>query len=53
MRMYEEREEFTREMIHAKAVQIFEDYIIEDCKWLMRPQGSHLGQMSDKISGSS
>jgi hypothetical protein len=33
MRMYEEREFFTRENINHKAVQIFEDYIIEDCKW--------------------
>ena len=36
MRMYEEREFFTRDQIHNKAVQIFEDYIIEDCKWGMR-----------------
>ena len=33
MRMYEEREFFTRDQIHSKAVQIFEDYIIDDCKW--------------------
>jgi hypothetical protein len=36
MRMYDEREFFSREMIHAKAVEIFEDYIVEDCKWTLR-----------------
>ena len=40
MRMYEERDEFSRDMIHAKAVQIFEDYITEDCKWMIRPSNS-------------
>jgi len=36
MRMYDEREFFNRDQIHSKAVQIFEDYIIEDCKWALR-----------------
>lgn len=36
MRMYEERAFFTTDQIHQKAVQIFEDYIVEDCKWTMK-----------------
>lgn len=35
MRMHDERQYLTKEQIHAKAVQIFEEYIIEDCKWNM------------------
>jgi hypothetical protein len=37
MRIYDEKEFFTRDQIHSKAVEIFEDYIIEDCKWKIKP----------------
>lgn len=36
MRMHDERHVISADQIHGKAVQIFEDYIIEDCKWQMR-----------------
>lgn len=38
LRMCDEQQYVTRDQLHQKAVQIFEDYIIEDCKWSLRRQ---------------
>jgi hypothetical protein len=48
LRMCDEQQYVTKEQLHQKAVQIFEDYIIEDCKWSLR---RHAGDYtSNKLS---
>ena len=36
MYMNDEDEYYSGKQIHDKAVNIFEDYLIEDCKWNLR-----------------
>ena len=36
MAMNDESEYFSNKEIHTQAIRIFEDYIIEDCKWNLR-----------------
>lgn len=50
MRMYEQREMFTKEQIHSKALQIFEDYIIHDCKWTLQNPRLSAGNASKNSS---
>lgn len=51
MRMHDEHQVFSTEQIHSKAVQIFEDYIIEDCKWAIKQQSD--GYLSNSIKHNS
>jgi len=36
MHMNDESEYYSNRQIHDKAVNIFEDYLIEDCRWNLR-----------------
>lgn len=51
LRMCDQEEYLSRDELHQQAVQIFEDYIIEDCKWSL---GRHAGDFtSNKLSSES